>query len=68
MADPRRAFGRPVIHGTSVPIEDIRSTFDLGDGVDELAHDFNGEREAIEESLRATKQVARTVQAFVDDS
>ena len=56
--DPRRAFGRPVIVGTAVPAADVRSRFDAGDGVEELAIDFEVARELIEDALRATAQAA----------
>lgn len=35
--DPRRAFGRPVIAGTSAPVAAVRAWFDAGEGVKELA-------------------------------
>ena len=56
--DPTRAFGRPVLAGTSVPAADIRARFDAGDGVDELARDFDVSPELIEDALRATPQAA----------
>ena len=56
--DPRRAFGRPVVAGTSVPAADIRARFDAGDGVDELARDYDVRPELIEDALRATPQAA----------
>jgi uncharacterized protein (DUF433 family) len=56
--DPRRAFGRPVVAGTSVPAADIRARFDAGDGVDELARDYDVSSELIEDALRATPQAA----------
>jgi uncharacterized protein (DUF433 family) len=56
--DPRRAFGRPVLAGTSVPAADIRARFDAGDGVDELARDYDVSPELIEDALRATPQAA----------
>jgi uncharacterized protein (DUF433 family) len=56
--DPRRAFGRPVLVGTSVPAADVGSRFDAGDGVDELARDFDVSTELIEDALRATPQAA----------
>jgi uncharacterized protein (DUF433 family) len=56
--DPRRAFGRPVLTGTSVPTADVRSRFDAGDGVDELARDYDVSPELIEDALRATPQAA----------
>jgi uncharacterized protein (DUF433 family) len=56
--DPRRAFGRPVIVGTAVPAADVRSRFDAGDSVEELARDFDVEPQLIEDALRATPQAA----------
>lgn len=56
--DPRRAFGRPVLAGTSVPAADVRARFEAGDGVDELARDFEVAPELIEDALRATPQAA----------
>ena len=56
--DPRRAFGRPVLVGTSVPAADIRARFDAGDGVGELALDFDVSPELIEDALRAAPQAA----------
>ncbi len=56
--DPRRAFGRPVIVGTAVPVADVRSRFDAGDSVEELARDFDVAPELIEDALRATPQAA----------
>jgi uncharacterized protein (DUF433 family) len=56
--DPRRAFGRPVMVGTSVPASDVRERFDAGDSVDVLARDFEVAPELIEDALRATPQAA----------
>lgn len=56
--DPRRAFGRPVIRGTSIPVTDVRSRFDAGDSVMSLADDFEVTPELIEDALRATAQAA----------
>jgi uncharacterized protein (DUF433 family) len=56
--DPRRAFGRPVLVGTAVPIADVRSRFDAGDSVDELARDFDVAAALIEDALRAAPQAA----------
>jgi uncharacterized protein (DUF433 family) len=58
VVDPRRAFGRPVITGTSVPVADIRARFDAGDGVDELARDYELAVDCIEEALRAAPKAA----------
>ena len=56
--DPRRAFGRPIIVGTAVPAADVRSRFDAGDSVDELARDYDVTPALIEDALRATPQAA----------
>lgn len=56
--DPRRAFGRPILFGTSVPVADIRTRFDAGDSVGALAADYNVRRSMIEEALRAAPQAA----------
>jgi uncharacterized protein (DUF433 family) len=56
--DPRCAFGRPVIVGTAVPVADVRSRFDAGDSVEELACDFDVEPALIEDALRAAPQAA----------
>jgi len=56
--DPRRAFGRPIIAGTSVPVADIRSRFDAGDSVTDLSRDFDVTTQLIDDALRATLQAA----------
>ena len=56
--DPRLAFGRPVMVGTSVPAADVRARFDAGDSVSDLALDFDVAAERIEDALRATRQAA----------
>lgn len=56
--DPRRAFGRPVLVGTAVPVVDVRSRFDAGDSVDELARDLDVVPAVIEDALRAAPQAA----------
>jgi uncharacterized protein (DUF433 family) len=58
VVDPRRAFGRPVIVGTSVPVVDIRARFDAGDGIEELARDYELSVDRIEEALRAAPKAA----------
>ena len=40
VVDPRRAFGRPVLRGTSVPVADIVSRFRHGDDIQTLARDY----------------------------
>jgi uncharacterized protein (DUF433 family) len=58
VVDPRRAFGRPVIAGTSVPVTDIRGRFDAGDSIGTLAGDYDLRADQIEEALRAAPKAA----------
>ncbi len=51
--DPAIRFGRPVITGTSVPVEMIVERFDAGDSIDALAADYELRTEEIEEALRS---------------
>lgn len=53
VVDPRRAFGRPVLAGTSVPIVDIASRFKCGDSEQQLAADYNVTVPEIMEVIRA---------------
>jgi uncharacterized protein (DUF433 family) len=53
--DPHRAFGRPVLNGTSVPVEDIFSRWQRGEGIQQLASDYEVTPAEIEEALRAAK-------------
>ena len=56
--DPRCAFGRPIVVGTAMPAADVRSRFDAGDSIDELARDYDVTPAWIEDALRATPQAA----------
>lgn len=58
VVDPRRAFGRPVLVGTSVPITDIASRFHHGDDIDQLACDYEVTPSEIEEAIRAARSAA----------
>lgn len=58
VVDPLRAFGRPVIDGTSVPIADVLSRFQHGDPMERLALDFGVAEAAIEEAIRAATKAA----------
>lgn len=58
VVDPRRAFGRPVLVGTSVPITDIASRFHHGDDIDQLASDYEVTPSEIEEAIRAARSAA----------
>jgi uncharacterized protein (DUF433 family) len=53
--DPYRAFGRPVLDGTSVPVEDIFSRWQRGEAIKQLASDYEVTLAEIEEALRAAK-------------
>jgi uncharacterized protein (DUF433 family) len=52
--DPRRAFGRPVLAGTSAPAEDVAARFLAGEGVAALAADYDAPGEQIEEAIRCS--------------
>lgn len=56
--DPLRAFGRPVLHGTSVPVEDIFSRWHRGESFEQLATDYEVTLAEIEEALRAARKAA----------
>jgi uncharacterized protein (DUF433 family) len=56
--DPRRAFGRPVISGTAVPVDDIAARFGEGDSIPDLARDYDVEAAMVEEALRASAKAA----------
>lgn len=58
VVDPRRAFGRPTVSGTSIPVQIIRDRFDAGDSTALLADDYHLPIEQIEEALRAAKKAA----------
>lgn len=51
--DPERAFGRPSLARTGIPVEAIQERFKGGDSAAALASDFGVGVEAIEEALRA---------------
>lgn len=50
--DPRRAFGRPVVVGTSVPTEALAERFRAGDSLGDLARDFRIATNVVESALR----------------
>jgi uncharacterized protein (DUF433 family) len=58
VVDPRRAFGRPILEGTSVPIVDILSRRRHGDSVDVLARDYRVTPDKIQEALVAAEAAA----------
>lgn len=49
---PDISFGKPVLAGTGIPVEEILGRFDAGDSADEIASDFQVERLAVEEAIR----------------
>jgi uncharacterized protein (DUF433 family) len=50
--DPRVAFGRLVISGTGIPTQIIAERYCAGDSIDDLADDYNCDRQTIEEAIR----------------
>lgn len=50
--DPRIAFGRPVIAGTSIPTSVLHDRWKAGDSMTELAEDYDRPTEEIEEAIR----------------
>ncbi|MDB5813095.1 MAG: hypothetical protein JWM03_259 [Rhodocyclales bacterium] len=52
VVDPMLAFGRPIISGAGVKTDVIRSRFNAGDSIAEMAADYCVEAESIEEALR----------------
>ncbi|MCB9666115.1 MAG: DUF433 domain-containing protein [Alphaproteobacteria bacterium] len=58
VVDPRISFGRPVIEGTGVPIENVAERFDAGESEAELSADFGLSLEQIRQALRAAARDA----------
>ena len=52
VVDPRIAFGRPVLVGTSIPTQMIYQRFEAGDSVELLADDYGRKPLEIEEAIR----------------
>ena len=50
--DQRRAFGRPVVAGTSVPTAALAERFRAGDSVEDLAKDFRIATPVVQSALR----------------
>ena len=50
--DPRLSFGRPVLVGTGVPVEEIVGRHKAGESIRALAEDYDRQPEDIEEALR----------------
>ncbi len=52
MIDPRIAFGRPVLAGTGIPTAVLADRYKAGESMQDLAVDYDCEREMIEEAIR----------------
>lgn len=52
MIDPRIAFGRPVLVGTGIPTAVLADRYKAGDSIQDLAADYECDRELIEEAIR----------------
>jgi uncharacterized protein (DUF433 family) len=52
LIDPRISFGRPIIAGTGIPTEIVADRLKAGDSIEDLAQDYQCDREKIEEALR----------------
>jgi uncharacterized protein (DUF433 family) len=50
--DPLVSFGRPVLAGTGVPIDDVVERYEAGEPIKELALDFGRKADEIEEAIR----------------
>jgi uncharacterized protein (DUF433 family) len=56
--DPRMAFGRPVLTGTGIRVEDVAERFQAGESAAALARDFDVDLVMIEEAVRAVPRAA----------
>lgn len=56
--DPRLAFGRPVLAGSGVPVDEVAQRFQAGESAAELAGDFRVEEQMVEEAIRASRAAA----------
>lgn len=56
--DPRIAFGRPAIHGTSVRTQVVAHRLKAGESVQDLAEDYSVEVGQIEEAIRYELAIA----------
>jgi uncharacterized protein (DUF433 family) len=50
--DPRVAFGRPVLAGTGIPTAVLADRYKAGESMQDLASDYECERDLIEEAIR----------------
>ena len=58
MIDPRVSFGRPVLAGTGISTQIIAERYKAGEGIKELAEDYEREPVEIEEAIRCELQEA----------
>jgi uncharacterized protein (DUF433 family) len=57
MIDPEIQFGRPVLAGTGIPTLVIADRYKAGDGIADLARDYDRPEEEIEEAIRCELQL-----------
>ena len=50
--NPDVCFGRPVIFGTRIPVEEIKGRFSAGESIRDMAEDFGLGPDKIEEAIR----------------
>jgi uncharacterized protein (DUF433 family) len=56
--DPEISFGKPVLVGTGVPTSTVAERYKAGESVEELAADYDLERDEIEEAIRCELRAA----------
>lgn len=56
--DPRLSFGRPVLAQASIKTDVIKSRFNAGDSITEMAQDYGVDSSVIEEALRFEQRLA----------
>lgn len=57
LVDPRLAFGKPVLARRGIPTAAIAERYKAGDATDQLARDYDCERQEIEEAIRCELQI-----------
>lgn len=57
--DPRISFGRPVVDGTGIPVDEISGRFDAGDSAATISEEFGMSSELVEEAIRAARTTSR---------
>jgi uncharacterized protein (DUF433 family) len=50
--DPRVSFGRPVLAGTRIPVQELANRFSAGEPIDSIAEDLDLASTTVEEALR----------------